>query len=392
MFVHNNISTQVHRLTVNMKSSKVVVTITGIRPDFIRMANVFKKLDEQFNHILIHTGQHYDELLSGSFFQELDIRKPDHTLNSGKQSNNHYEQLAYLSTAIPNLFKHYNIKPDIIIFLGDSNSVCAALPLKKEGYTIGHIEAGMRSYDTRMLEEINRTVCDVCSKIYFVYHPDYKQHLIKENISSEHIYCVGNTIVEPCLEMIDKLKLTPRLTPKREDMILIDIHRPENFNYPSRLSKIIKIANLYGQKYQLPVKLLFFKRLQDAINKYDIDLDKIQMIDLMPYTKYLECAYHCKFVISDSGSACEELPLLETPVLVPREFTERPQSYESKCSIKLPIDEWNGDSLNCKTVRDVNDYIEHTHRKRDLKWLFPENGACNTSDLIIEHLHNFLNK
>ena len=148
-------------------NKKVVVTITGIRPDFIRMAAVFKLLDanENFKHILIHTGQHYDELLSGVFFKELQIREPDYVLATGKSSSNHYEQLSYLSTAVIELFHNENIKPDIVIFLGDSNSVCAALPLKKEGYKIGHIEAGMRSFDKRMLEEINRTVCDHCSDI-----------------------------------------------------------------------------------------------------------------------------------------------------------------------------------------------------------------------------------
>ena len=157
--------------------TKTIVSITGIRPDFIRMSFVFKELDKTFNHILIHTGQHFNPNMSEVFFQQLNIRQPDYILDTGKSSSNHYEQLAYLTTELPKLFERHNINPDLILFLGDSNSAGVAFPLKKQGYRIAHIEAGMRSYDKRMLEEINRTVCDHCSDILFVYHDDYKKQL-----------------------------------------------------------------------------------------------------------------------------------------------------------------------------------------------------------------------
>jgi len=196
---------------------KTVVTITGIRPDFIRMAEIFKKLDENFNHILIHTGQHYDKLLSDVFFDELEIRKPDYVLNTGQESSNHFDQLSYLSKHVPLLFKEKNINPDIILFLGDSNTSGVAFPLKKEGYKIGHIEAGMRSFDKRMLEEINRTVCDHCSDILFVYHDEYKRFLEKENIT-KNVFVVGNTIVE----VANKFKHEIICKPKENNMILMD--------------------------------------------------------------------------------------------------------------------------------------------------------------------------
>jgi UDP-N-acetylglucosamine 2-epimerase (non-hydrolysing) len=188
---------------------KTVVTITGIRPDFIRMCAVFKELDKTFNHILIHTGQHYDALLSDVFFKQLDIRDPDYILDTGKSSTNHFEQLAYLSTAIPKLFEINNINPDLILFLGDSNSAGVSFPLKKSGYKIGHIEAGMRSYDKRMLEEINRTVCDHCSDILFVYHDDYKEQLRLENIT-KNVFVVGNTVVEPFKMFCQDIMCNPK--------------------------------------------------------------------------------------------------------------------------------------------------------------------------------------
>jgi UDP-N-acetylglucosamine 2-epimerase (non-hydrolysing) len=343
---------------------KTIVTITGIRPDFIRMSQIFKELDKHYKHILIHTGQHYDITLSDVFFEQLNIREPDYILNTGKESSNHFEQLSYLSKEIPKLFLEKDIKPDLILFLGDSNSAGVAFPLKKEGYKIGHIEAGMRSYDKRMLEEINRTVCDHCSDILFVYHEDYKQQLFIENIK-KNVHVVGNTIVEVCKPYIINI-------PKRNDIILLDIHRPENFKYPQRMKSIIKYANECSKRYNLPVKMLKFYYL----NNFDLDLGCIELIDLMSYKKYLETIYHCKFLISDSGTGQEEPAFFQTPVIVPRDFTERPQSVNANCSFMLDLN-------------NTEPSFEYIDKKinMDVSWM----GNGDTSKLIVEHLIEFLN-
>lgn len=354
---------------------KTIVTITGIRPDFIRMSEIFKKLDVHFHHILIHTGQHYDSLLSDIFFEQLNVRKPDYTLNTGKSSSNHFEQLAYLSVEIPKLFETKNIKPDLILFLGDSNSAGVSFPLKKAGYKIGHIEAGMRSYDKRMLEELNRTVCDHCSDILFVYHEDYLQQLKLENIT-KNVHVVGNTIVEP----FSLFKESILCNPKKKNMILLDIHRPENFNDVNRLKNIFDFSNQCIKKYNIPVKLLYFKRLNDVIEK-DIEMGQIERIPLFPYKEYLETVYDCRFIISDSGTGQEEPSLLNTPVIVPRDFTERPQSYFNHCSIPL-----NANQLNSEEVFEWLNDIETEKKQMDSSWL----GNGNTSHLIIEELKQFL--
>lgn len=350
---------------------KTVVTITGIRPDFIRMAEIFKKLDENFNHILIHTGQHYDKLLSDVFFDELEIRKPDYVLNTGQESSNHFEQLSYLSKHVPLLFKEKNINPDIILFLGDSNTSGVAFPLKKEGYKIGHIEAGMRSFDKRMLEEINRTVCDHCSDVLFVYHDEYKRFLEKENIT-KNVFVVGNTIVE----VANKFKHEIICKPKENNMILMDIHRPENFKYKERLESIVRFGNLCHERYKLPVKILYFKRLKDNLEAFGIPLGNIEMIDLLPYKKYLNTIYHCKFIISDSGTGQEEPALFDTKVLVPRDFSERPQSYKGNCSFKLKLETENFEECFKWIESDI---------KMDLSWL----GEGKTAELVIKHLLEF---
>jgi UDP-N-acetylglucosamine 2-epimerase (non-hydrolysing) len=328
---------------------KTVVTITGIRPDFIRMSEIFKKLDDNFNHILIHTGQHYDALLSDVFFNELEIRKPDYNLEIGGRGKEHFHQSADLSVKIIELLRKEDIKPDIILFLGDSNSAMAATPLKKEGYKIGHIEAGMRSYDKRMLEEINRVCCDHCSDLLFVYHDDYKNNLLKENFDSKSIHVVGNTIVEVAMKFNDLLNTKS----KTKDFILLDIHRPENFKHRSRLENIIKYAQYFSNLTGLPIKLLGFKRTMDYITEFKIDLTSIDCIELMSYKDFMLTQYNAAFMISDSGTAQEEPALLRTPVLVPRDYTERPQSYANNCSHYLDVNEFK-----IETLKLANDWLK----------------------------------
>lgn len=367
--------------------NKCVVTITGIRPDFIRMSEIFKKLDTNFKHILIHTGQHNDTLLSSAFFIDLNIKWPDYLLESKNNGYEHYNQLAYLSKTIPELLKKNKIKPDLIVFLGDSNSACAALPLRKEGYNICHIEAGMRSYDKRMFEEINRTVCDHCSHLLLVYHDDYKANLAKENIKN-NVYVVGNTIKEVCKPFADKLFKKER----KNNVILADIHRPENFKDKNRMENIIKYLNVCSKKYGLPVKMLTFHGIVTAIKNYNLDLGNVELIKLMRYKKYLTTCYHSMFVVSDSGTAQEELAMLNTPVIVPRDFTERIQSFANGCSYQLDVnsvDTLKGNSANNKTWRCSFGYISDVKSgilEMSTDWL----GKGNTSDLVIKAIKKFL--
>jgi len=357
-----------------------IVTITGIRPDFIRMSEIFKKFDENFNHTLIHSGQHYDKLLSDVFFEELNIRPPDYNLEIGGPGKEHFHQAADLSIKVIELIRKENLNPDLIVFLGDSNSVVCSVPLKKEGYKIAHIEAGMRSYDRRMLEEINRVVCDHCSDYLFVYHKNYKQKAIKEGISPENIFVVGNTIVE----VANKIRKDLYWTPKGYNHILLDIHRPENFKDKNRLENIIEFANDMSLIFNTKVMMLNFGRTSEMIKTFNIDLKDIEVVPLMSFKKYLDSVYNSVCLISDSGTAQEEPALFGIPVIVPRDFTERPESVEYNCSYMLNVNTsynktWGG------AFEYVNDIIKGKI-KIDPIWL----GDGNTSQLIVNKIKEML--
>jgi UDP-N-acetylglucosamine 2-epimerase len=351
---------------------KTIITVTGIRPDFIRMSEIFKKLDKNFNHILIHSGQHYDKLLSDVFFNELEIRQPDYNLGIGGPNKEHFHQAGELSIKLIELIREKNLNPDLIIFLGDSNSVVCSVALKKEGYKIGHIEAGMRSGDKRMLEEINRMVCDTCSDFLFVYHKNYKKKLEKENIK-ENVYVVGNTIVE----VAQKMKFNTLPT---NDFILLDIHRPENFKYPERLRNILSYADTIGKVYNLPVKMLAFGRTLKSISDFKIYLGDIQVVDLMPFKEYITNVYNSKFIISDSGTAQEEPALFNTPVIVPRDFTERPESVLHNCSFMINMESTNNETID-ESLKWLSNHF-NGNIKIDSSWL----GNGKTSDKIINIL------
>ena len=166
-------------------------------------------------------------------------------------------------------------------------------------------------------------------------------------------------------------------------MILLDIHRPENFNYVHRLKNIFAFANKCAEKYNIPVKMLYFKRLKDAIDKNSLDLGKIEMIPLYAYQEYLETVYHCRFIISDSGTGQEEPALLGTPVIVPRDFTERPQSYANNCSIPLRAE---SDVSNHEEIFRWLEFIDNCDIKIDASWL----GDGSTSKMIVKQLLDFL--
>lgn len=355
-----------------------ILTITGIRPDFIRMKAVFKKFDANFEHTMLHTGQHYDDDLSRIFFNELNIREPDYILDTGVSSRNQYEQLSYLSREVIPLIRTERIEPDLIVFLGDSHSAMVSVPLFKEGYTIGHIEGGMRSYDRRMPEEVNRVICDYVSDLVFVYTPLYKERLLKENKDPASVFIVGNTITE----IVNAHMPTGK---KTRDYLLADIHRNENLSHPDQYRHILNYLDELGERTGLPVKLVRFNRALKLAEKYDLydSLRKVELVGPFGFLDYLRLQYHAYGVISDSGTSQEECPLLKVPVAVPRNSTERPESMEHGNSILVgetrPIHEM--------AQRTLDFFRDYSVTGDDIQWLGDGTTSTRIVNILNENYH-----
>lgn len=294
---------------------KTVMVVGGIRPDWVRLSEVIRKLDAEpsIKMVLVHTGQHFDPGLSDVFFEDLDIREPDFNLGCGGPDKTHYEVVGEVTNKlINNVINQRGIHPDIILFLGDSNSVVCSVALKKEGYTIGHIEAGMRSGDRRMLEETNRIVCDHCSDVLFVYHQDYANNLRHENIWNG-VHVVGNTIVEVA-KKYGKLLFDRE---KSGGFILLDIHRPENFRDKHRLLSIFEYAHACNREYKVPVKFVRFDRTIKCLYEFGIDgvlrQDWLEISPLMSYTEFLAAQYNSLFMISNPRPWRVNMPARASP-------------------------------------------------------------------------------
>lgn len=348
---------------------KKIVTISGIRPDFIRMSEIFALLDREHDHILIHSGQHIDSNLSDVFFKGLKIREPDYNLGIGGPGRYHYHQLADISVKIIELFAAQSLKPDLVMFLGDSNSVLASVVLKKEGYRIAHIEAGMRSYDSRMLEETNRVICDHMSDLLFVYHENYKNNLLKENVSADKIHVVGNTIVEVVRRWM------PHIPARSHEHILVDVHRPENFRDPTRMRAIVKYVAALSRHAQKPVAWLNFPRTMSSMHDAGIALpSEFSVLPLMGFLEFLSMQRRSFCMVSDSGTGQEEPAVLGVPVLVPRDFTERWESVAAGNSRMLDLSQ-PVESLLSQSVEFIGSFADPA----DVAWM----GGGDTAARIV---------
>jgi UDP-N-acetylglucosamine 2-epimerase (non-hydrolysing) len=344
-----------------------VVTVLGIRPDIIRLSSLIPKLDREFNHILIHTGQHYDLGLSFGFFEELSLRYPDVNLGVGGPFKPHYVQQAEVGPAIISFINEAQILPGIILFLGDSNSILAAIPLKKEGYKIGHIEAGMRSGQPFMPEEINRKVVDHISDILFAYNFDNFINLKREGLDGE-THVVGNTIVE----VFDKM----RFVAHKNNSLLLDIHRHENMNN-HRLGEIIGLARNIAVSEKLRVRFLAMPRTMNVVSGFGFNVSDFEICPIMGYKDYLRAQAESSIMVSDSGTAQEECALIGVPLLVPRDGTERPESVSLGASIMIDV--------NHIDYSAIGGFIGH-YNCPETEWL----GDGKTSDRIVDILKEVL--
>ena len=305
-----------------------IISVVGTRPNFVKIASLVKEFSKHpdITNILVHTGQHYDEKMSDSFFRELEIPEPD--INLGIGSGSHAEQTGRIMIEFEKVL--LNEKPDLVLVVGDVNSTLAcALTSVKLGIKVAHIEAGLRSFDREMPEEINRILTDQVSDYLFTTEKDAEKNLLNEGIAKSKIFFVGNLMIDTLL--IHKERASNLKKPDSNDYAILTLHRPSNVDDKETLSNILEII----REIQSQIKIIWpmHPRTRNNLEGFNLkeklkEMKNVSISDPLTYLEFMNAVMNSKFVLTDSGGIQEETTVLNIPCITLRDNTERPVTIE----------------------------------------------------------------
>jgi UDP-N-acetylglucosamine 2-epimerase (non-hydrolysing) len=357
----------------------VIYLIAGARPNFMKIAPVYRESIKHHGVVckIIHTGQHYDYDMSQTFFDDLEIPEPDHFLNAG--SGSHAEQTSKIMIAFEKLCQKE--PPDLIMVVGDVNSTLAcSITAKKLWIPVAHIEAGLRSFDLTMPEEINRMVTDAISDYFFVTEKSGIENLEREGKEAHRIHFVGNVMIDNLFRQARKLNSAGNSDfqhldrYKKDEYIFLTLHRPSNVDSKEQFTEIAEALNTIAEEKRIVFPV--HPRTRHRIDEYNIKLSK-QVITLNPlgFKESLFLWKDATLVITDSGGLQEETTALGVPCLTIRENTERPITIEKGTNVL------GGTSRDTIMAAYQKSNINR-HEKRDL----PEKWDGRTAERIWEIL------
>jgi len=312
-----------------MKRLKVM-TVVGTRPEIIRLSLVIKKLNLSpvVEHILVHTGQNYDYELNEMLFCDLEIGKPDCFLNAaGKNAS---ATIGQVMMGMDEVLEQ--VKPDVFLVLGDTNSTLCAIPAKKRHIPIFHMEAGNRSFDQRVPEEINRKIIDHISDVNMPYSDIGREALLREGISPDRIVKTGSPIFEVLHHYMPKVKksnILAKLSLSQGKYFVVSAHREENIASDKNFGNLCMILNLIGEQYNLPIIVTAHPRTRKMVEVKSVQFNgNIRLEKPFALSDYLALQVNAKAVLSDSGTISEESSILKFSALNIRETHERPEAME----------------------------------------------------------------
>lgn len=345
-----------------------VMTVVGTRPEIIRLALIIKKLDlsPAIEHILVHTGQNYDFELNEIFFEDLDVRKPDFFLNAaGKNAS---ETIGLCIIKIDEILEKVN--PDAFLVLGDTNSAMCAIPAKKRHIPIFHMEAGNRSFDQRVPEEVNRKIIDHLSDINLPYSDIGREALLKEGLAADRVIKTGSPIFEVLhnyLPKVEKSEILTKMNLKKAEYFVVSAHREENISSKKNFQNLCNILNDMAKTFKYPIIVSTHPRTRKMIEAKGIKFDPLVRLE-KPFSlsDYLALQVNAKAVLSDSGTISEESSILGFPALNIREAHERPEAMEEASVMMVGLNpervQQGLQQLDCEqhrgiTLRKVSDYL-----------------------------------
>lgn len=305
-----------------------VMTVVGTRPEIIRLSRVMTALDRHLEHVIVHTGQNYDYELNQIFFDDLELRKPDHFLAAAGASA--AETVANVIAKVDVALAE--VKPDALLILGDTNSCLAAYPAKRRKIPVFHMEAGNRCFDQRVPEEINRRIVDHISDINLPYSTISRDYLLAEGIPPDRVIKTGSPMREVLEHYGPKIRASTALTRlglSPGEYFLVSAHREENIDDPAQLAKLVEVLDGLAKTWRQRVIVSTHPRTRKRLEAEKVVLDpRVELMKPLGFLDYVRLQVDARAVLSDSGTITEESSILNFPALNLRNAHERPEGFE----------------------------------------------------------------
>ena len=370
-----------------------IATILGTRPEIIKMAPIIDEISKRdIDQIVLHTGQHYDAEMSDNFFKDLDIRTPDYNIHVG--SGTHGKQTGLMMQRIEEVLLEE--KPDIVLVQGDTNAVLAgALVASKLHIPIGHVEAGLRSFDMTMHEEVNRRVADVSSLMYFVPTVESAINLLAEGVSRKNLFVTGNTVVDACFRHLELAKekgiseqsLKELNIDEMDNILTLTMHRAENVDVKER---VVNIIDALKQLDDMNIIFPIHPRTKNTLEKFGLfeelnNLEHVHIIKPLGYLDFLYLTSVSTLILTDSGGLQEEAITLDVPALTLRYNTERPETVTAGGNILVGSDK---DAI-LENARKILDDEEFANKMRNAVNPY---GQGESAKLTVDAIEDYYSK
>lgn len=364
---------------------KKIISVVGARPNFMKVAPIseaFKKYSDKIIHKICHTGQHYDEKMSKVFFDELGLPKPDYYL--GVQGGSHAVQTAKIMVEFEKIL--LNEKPDLVLVVGDVNSTIAcSLVAAKLHIKIAHVEAGLRSFDNEMPEEINRILTDRISNYLFVTEKSGLENLNNEGVPEEKVFFTGNVMIDNLINQLPKInesKILDELNLTKEEYSLITLHRPSNVDTKESLEVITDFLSRLSKK----IKIVFpiHPRTKNNLSKFNL-LEKLDeniiLTDPIGYIDFQSLMKNSKVVVTDSGGLQEESTYLKVQCITVRTTTERPVTIDVGTNQMVGVDFE-------KALSKCDEILDGKIKTGNIPDLWDGNAADRITEILVKSLIN----